>query len=434
MSYFFRRPSSLFHKICRASLPAVLVVCGLSGTPVMATPSRPVPRLLPTTVPPSYVVTSVEELTDRYESEQSQAFLRNSANTKAILVVAEPYEQTAWDRDVRQYLDGKVKFVLVQGRPAFITDDSSGIRSLIWFDRDRTFLSYSTGNDLATQRQLAEAVSRTDLSRSSFSLKSVPRGFKTVFTGPTRALSSGYSTVIYTSDPRNANSTLSIEVRRIDRRYVELFYLSPLAGTSEPITVQGKPGYRSTSVAGTKTIWYEDQPGLLVALSSSTMSDKAVLDVANSMTPTTEAAWTTVVQQAIDYNANVSVAPKLVGAGVVDSQVWTAQNAARANCLVFTVALTPFQTCVANPNVLGWSTIAVEGKPLVVGVASANVVAVVLKVNGREFSRAAVSPVIGQPTLRLFVFSLAADAPNVTITGLDVNGTEIQASTEPFSG
>jgi hypothetical protein len=424
----FRDSSTLFYRIYCGSLPAVLIVCGLSASPGMAATGKPVPRLLPTKVPASYVVTAVDDLADRYEVEQSQAFLRNAANTKAILVVAEPYEQTAWERDVRQFLDGKVKSVLVHGRRAFVMDDSSSVRSLIWFDRDRTFVSYSTGNDLVTQRQLAEAVLRTDTSRTSFTVKSVPPGLKTVFAGPTRLLSSGYSTVTYTSDPRNANSTLSIEVRRIDRRYVELVFLSPLVGTSEPITVHGKPGYRSTSVGGTTTIWYEDQPGLLVALSSSTLSDDAVISIANSVAPVTETAWKAVEQQAIDFTANISVSPKLVGAGVIDGQVWTAQNAARANCLVFTVALTPFQTCVANPGVLGWLTIAVEAKPLVVGVASANVVTAVLKVNGAEVSRAVVSPVIGQPTLRLFVFSVGADATNVTITGLDVNGSEILPS------
>jgi hypothetical protein len=429
MMQFIRRSSPRFRTHNNGSLLIALMI-GVTGAlcapPAGATLNSAVPRLLPTEIPPTYVVWSVDDSAGPTEVEQSQAFLRNAANDKAILVVSEPYERTSWDRDVRQFLDGKVKSVRINGRPAFVTDETNGIRSLLWFDRDRTFISYATGVDLAVQRRLAESVIRTEISRTSFTVRSLPRGFKMVFSGPTRALSSGHSTVTFVSDPRNARNSFTMEVRRVDRSYTELVYFSPLAGSSEPILVHGKSGYRTVSAGGTRTIWYEDQPGLLVAFSSNVMSDAEVITIANSVMPTTELLWKALEQQAIDLTTNLEVSPKLVGAGVVDGQPWTAQVAARKECLVFTVALTPVQTCVTDPNMLGWSKSLAGEKPLVVGVAAANVVTVVILVNGVEANRMGVSPVFGQPTLRLFVAPSPVGTSNVTVAGLDSNGAEIQ--------
>jgi hypothetical protein len=61
------------------------------------------------------------------------------------------------------------------------------------------------------------------------------------------------------------------------------------------------------------------------------------------------------------------------------------------------------------------------------------VTTVVLKNNGTDIARTAVSQAIGQPTLRLFVFSVPSNltgqsnATTLSVSGLDATGTEVQA-------
>ncbi len=408
-------------------LVTMIAASSISTIAQTATATGLLPRWFPTAVPASFVVTSAEEWPRTSETGQYQALLRNRANTQAVRVVADPYDRESWERDVRSYRDAKVKSVIVSRGPAFILDESSGIRTLTWFDRDRIFLSFATGLDLATHRRVAQSVARTDITTSSFQMRSTPRGLNLVFVGPTSALSDGFSVVTLLAQP---NKVLGVEVRRVDPRYVDVQYLNALAGTSTPITVNGKAGFRSLSVQGDTTLWYLVEPGVLVAFTSTTLSDAAIMEFAKSTARLPESSWTALQQQATDYSANMDVPREVVGAGVVDAQAWTAQVAARETCLVFTIALTPTQTCVTGPNMLGWSRTDVGGKPLAVGVAASNIATVVIKANGRELTRISVTPVINQPTLRLFVVAVPADA-DLTISGLDLNGTEIQTPLRP---
>jgi hypothetical protein len=415
------------------ALAALLTISGSFGLAPAAQAGPSLPRLVPTRVPASYVVASTDETTSPTDSEQFVSYSRDSSRTQAITTFSDPYEKKAWERDVKSFADAETKVLKVHGQKAYLIETGFKAHTLTWFEQGRLFNSYALNVEVATQRQAAEAIRLTSESKTSFAVKSTPRGLTMVFTGPVRALTSGYSLLTYISDPKGSRNRLYVEVRRADRRYQDLMYLNPIVGTSTPITIHGKSGFRSVSLAGGTTYWYEEEPGLLVLLSVDTLDDDAVVDVANSIMPTSESAWKALVQDGADFVANEGAPQDIVGAGVFSSQAWIAQAAAKSGCLVFTIALTPTQVCVKSPNSLGWTSVSVKDQSYVVGVTAANVTTVVLKNNGTDIARTAVSQAIGQPTLRLFVFSVPSNltgqsnATTLSVSGLDATGTEVQA-------
>ncbi len=424
-SYPFHQRQTVIRLRRAIALGLLTVGCVTSlTTPAYAST---LPRIVPTRVPSSYTVELVEETASPQETDQFVSYMHNAANDQAIATFADPYEKKAWDRDLVSYLDAETKVTKIRGQKAFVVETSSNTRMVTWFEHGRLFTSFSINVDITTQRRSADAIVITGTARASFVAKSAPKGLAMVYTGPMRALTSGYSTVTYVADPKNTHSHLYVDVRRIDPRYVDLMFLNPLAGTSTPISVNGKRGYSSVLLSGNTTVWYQEQPGLLVDVTSDVLTADALIDLANSMTPVDEASWKNIVQEAADFSANQQVPQDLVGAGIVDSQAWTAQVAARSGCLVFTLALTPTQACVKSPHVLGWSSVSVKDKTFAVGVTAANVATVVMKIGGVEVARSAVSAVIGEPTLRLFVLAIPANSTDVVMSGLDANGADIQS-------
>ncbi len=425
-----RRPSRSLRSLVLACVS--LVTIGLFATPAQALSS--VPRLIPSRVPASY---QVEEAFDRTEPENGTvwaAYLRNETNDRAIATFADAVSAKLQKELVKDLVGRKLKRVVVRKQKAFV-DQQGNQQVLYWFEKGRAFTSYAVNVELKTQVAAANGAIPTKTSPSSFVINSVPAGFVSIYNGLNASLRGSYSRIIYVEDPDNKHSHLIVEVTSVNRAYIDIYLLSPFVDDKRPITINGKAGYEYSTGSFT-SMWWEEQPGLLVEVTSADLSHDALVDVAASVAPSDETTWKALVTQADNFGSSAGVTPTvdtkgLVGAGMVEGEPWTAQLSAQPNCLVFGIGGSTSESCVKSPNALGWSAITVKTKNIAVGVAAANVTTVVVRVNGAEVSRAQVGIVSGQPLYRLFVVALPAGAVNATIAGLDAAGTEVQSAIGP---
>jgi hypothetical protein len=408
----------------KSVLACLVAVTGLVS---LASPASaaPVARLLPTRVPSAYVVEEVYEQEEPGTSDTYVSYVRDASNTKGVSVFAESFDAKRWKEASADFIKRKTPKTTVKGQRAFVETNGSQ-RIVYWFAQKRLFTSYGIGVNPKVQAAVNNSVVATKNGPSAFVIKAVPAGFEMVYTGLNAALRGSYSRLLYVADPENEHIHLIVEATSIDRRYIDVFLLSPFANPTVPATINGKAGYKSSG-SSYVTYWWEEQPGLLIEVTSSDLPDDALLDIAASIAPTDEAGWKTVVGQAENFGKSGSgpIAAGLVGAGMVEGEPWTAQFGTDQNCLVFGIAGTSTQACLKSPNALGWNVATVKGKTIAVGVAAANITTVVAKANGVEVARAQVGQVSGQPLYRLFVMPLAG-GPGVTVSGLDAAGTEVQ--------
>jgi hypothetical protein len=380
----------------KALLASVVTVIGVMS---LATPANaaPVARLLPTRVPSTYVIEEVSDQTEPSSSDTYLSYVRDASNTKGVSVFAETYDAKRWKEASKDFISRKAPRTTVKGQRAFVEINGSQ-RIVYWFAQKRLFTSYAIGVDAKVQAAVNNSVVATKAGPTAFTIKAVPAGFELVYSGLNASLRGSYSRLLYVSDPENEHIHLIVETTSIDRRYIDIFLL-------------------------------EEQPGLLIEVTSADLPDAALLDVAASVAPTDEAGWKAVVDQAENFGKSGSggaVPAGLVGAGMVEGEPWTAAFGTDQNCLVFGIGGTSTESCLKSPNALGWNVATVKGKSIAVGVAAANITTVVAKANGVEVARAQVGPVSGQPLYRLFVMPLPAGA-TVTMSGLDAAGTEVQA-------
>ncbi len=386
------------------------------------------PRFLPTRLPWSYVVESIEERTTPTGSIQFMSYMRSAANDKAIMILSDLYDLSSWKRDARYLTDQKTRTTVVHGKQAFILDSYEYNNQVItWFDQGRVFTSTSVNVDIKTQVRSANAVVVNAGSPTGFSVSAVPAGLSIVYTGLSDSLTKSLSSLLYVTDPKNVHAHISVEVRRIDRRYIDVALLNPIGGSSTAMTINGKAGYETRFLNGPATFWWEEQPGLIVSVYADNLDEGSMLDVANSISETDEESWKAIVEQTTDFSANIQTSAEIINAGMVDGQAWTAQLAAKQSCLVYIVALKPVQACVRNTNSLGWSVVKLKEKTFAAGVAAANIETIVAKVDGVEVFRGAVTAVTGQSLLKLFIFPISSNAGQVSIVGFDVNGKEVQS-------
>jgi hypothetical protein len=420
------RPSLSRRRLRHGAFVVVVAIGGVLCNSVPAQAQTSVPRFIPTRLPSSYSIEATDDVPS-LSTDQYVAYFHNDANNKAIATFSESYSNDSWKSTAKELTSSKTKTIKVHGQKAFI-ETRDGKRTLTWYEKNRLFTSYSVNIDLKIQQAFANASVATKSTSTSFVVKKPPTGFTMVFTGQTRELISGFSRLTYVSDPQQAHNHLYVEVLRIDKRYIDVFLLTPLLPASTAATVHEKPGYVTQSTDGTTQFWWEEQPGLLVEVSGSGISDTALLDIANSVAPTDEATWKALSTEVENSGGDPASTTELVGAGMVDTQPWTTQLSSKPNCLVFTIADSSTEACVKSPNSLGWTPVTVKDKSYGVGVAAGNVVTVVALVNAVEVSRAQVGPVVGQPLYRLFVVALPTPTTDVTLIGLDASGKEVQAA------
>ncbi len=384
-----------------------------------------VPRLIPSRIPTGYVI---EEVVDNQEPSSNPSFVtyfRSDSNDAALAVFGEPFTSSDWKELAKQFKADKYTKTTIKGKLAFISPSGPN-RAIFWFSGKQLYTSYSFNVDLKTDKVVNASVKETRGASGSFRAKG-PAGFSQVYSGPVAALRGSYSRLMFVIDASGAHNHLIVEVTSIDRRYIDMYLLSPLVSPTTQATVNGKPAYK-TVTESYSTYWWEQEPGLLVEVTGSAMADAALLDVANSVAPAPEAAFESFKVEAESATSQPeAVSPDLVGAGMVGVDPWTAQLATQPNCLVFTMGGVQTSACLKGTNSLGWSKATVApDKLFVVGVAAANVATIVVRSNGAEVGRAQVNPVVGQPTLRSFVASIPAGAGDVTVSGLDVAGNEVQ--------
>jgi hypothetical protein len=410
----------------KALLASVVTVIGVMSLATPAT-AAPVARLLPTRVPSTYVIEEVSDQTEPSSSDTYLSYVRDASNTKGVSVFAETYDAKRWKEASKDFTSRKAPRTTVKGQRAFVEVNGSQ-RIVYWFAQKRLFTSYAVGVDAKVQAAVNNSVVATKAGPTAFTIKALPAGFELVYSGLNASLRGSYSRLLYVSDPDNEHIHLIVEATSIDRRYIDVFLLSPFSPGVTPATINGKAGYK-TSGSSYTSYWWEEQPGLLIEVTSADLPDAALLDVAASVAPTDEAGWKAVVDQAENFGKSGgggAVPAGLVGAGMVEGEPWTAAFGTDQNCLVFGIGGTSTEACLKSPNALGWNAATVKGKSIAVGVAAANITTVVAKANGVEVARAQVGPVSGQPLYRLFVMPLPAGAA-ITVSGLDAAGTEVQA-------
>jgi hypothetical protein len=408
-------------RVLVASLTAAVGALSLAAPAGAAS----VARLLPTRLPATYVIEEVLDQTEPQTSATYMSYVRDASNTQGVSVFAEPFDAARWKEASKDFISRKAPRTTVKGQRAFVENNGNS-RIVYWFSQKRLFTSYSVGVTPKVHAAVNNSVVATKNGPSAFVIKAVPAGFQSVYTGPNAALRGSYSRLLYVSDPDNEHIHLIVEATSIDRRYIDVFLLSPFVTGVTPATINGKAGYKVASSSYT-TFWWEEQPGLLIEVTSADLPEAALLDVAASVAPTDEPGWQAVVTQAENFGKTGSgpLATGLVGAGMVEGEPWTAQFGTDQNCLVFGIGGASTEACLKSPNALGWNAATVKGKSVAVGIAAANITTVVAKANGVEVARAQVGPVSGQPLYRLFVMPLPAGAA-VTVSGLDAAGTEVQ--------
>jgi hypothetical protein len=422
-------------------ITVVLVMVFGFVQPAQAAPS--VPRLIPSRLPAGFQVEMADDNTGPSSSPLWMTFFKSEANDKAVAIFADPMTAADQKDQKKNFIEKKLKQVTVKKSKGFL-DTSGKMRLLYWFEKGRLMTGYAVGVDVKTQVAFANAVALTKQSGTSFTTRATPAGFVNVFNGLSASLRGSYSRIIYVNDPNDKHEHLIVEVTSIDRRYLDTYFLSPFVSNPVPVNVNGKSAYQYTTEDYT-SIWWEEQPGLLVEVSAPNLTPEALLDVASSVVPSDETAWAELVKQAeaLSSSGSGEATPTggLVGAGMIDGDPWTAQLSSSPNCVAFAIGTATTDACVKSPNALGWSFMSVKAatspaaKSIAVGVAAANVATVVAKLNGVEVGRSPVGTVSGQPLYRIFVLLLPANTPagalTVTISGLDAAGNEVQPPVGP---
>ena len=393
-----------------------------------------VPRFLPAKVPAGYAYSDFIDRTTPSSTIRFMRYMRNGANTAAAVVLAEPGQRADWDSFARVLKSAGYRATKVKGLVAYsITRD--GVRSYYWFEKNRIMTSRAINVPLAAHTALNASVVVSKLPDASFSLRKEPAGLGTVYSGSSAALIGSYSRIYWADQQDNE---LTLDVSSVDRRAFEIYLLSPFVnyGTT---TVKGKPAYvieEDTYIE----VWWEEQPGLLVEVSADDLTAAALVEFADSLASTDEAAWQTFVSTPTSGSGSGSggagglggAADAIVGAGMADGVPWTAKVGPNASCLVFTISAQPAQACIKAPNSFGWNTISVGGKTFAVGVTAANIATVVVKSSsGAEIARTPVGPVANQPVLRLFVVAIPPGTTGAVAAGLDAAGAEVSPAIAP---
>jgi hypothetical protein len=408
-------------------LIALLSVLGLGAVPASA--QSPVPRLVPTRVPAGFTLADYADRPRPPSLIRYIRYFRDEANQRAIYVSAEPSQKSDWDSLVRALRSADatpVKIRTLRGYARTV----DGVTVVWWFDKNRILTLSSINIPAKAAVAAAAAATVTRLPDASFNLSRVPAGMGLVYAGTFAGLFGSYSRLTYLNGDRDE---IDIEISALDRRAIDIFLLSPFV-TYGTTTVNGKPAYVIEDSDQTE-VWWEEQPGLLVEVTSDALSPAALVDVAASVAPTDEASWQALVAAAGQAstgsggtgasNPGAPPASELLGAGMVDGLPWTASAGSGPACLNFSAGGVAAEACVKAPNSLGWTVIAANGKSYAFGVAAANITTAVARANNVEVGRAAVGTVAKQPLLRLFVVPLTAGPTGVTIAGLDAAGVEV---------
>jgi hypothetical protein len=416
------QPSSSRQRIKRLIAVGAAVVAFSGATIAPASAADPVPRFLPAKVPSGYSYTDYLDRTTPSSTIRFIRYLRNGTNTAAAVLFAEPAQKSDWDSFARILKGANFKATKVKALPAY-TDFREGVRTFYWFEKNRIITSRTVNVATKVHVSINTSVVVSKLPDASFSLKKEPAGFATVYAGSTAALVGSFSRMYWTDSNDNE---LSLDVSSIDRRAIEVYFLSPFV-TYGTTVVRGKPAYVIEESSYVE-VWWEEQPGLLMEVSADDLTASALVEFADSIAPTDEATWQTFVKATPDPSKGGTTAAggaDIVGAGMADGVPWTARPGESASCLQFNVGAVANQACVKAPNSLGWAIVTSNGKTFVVGVAAANVATVsVRSTDGTELAKGPVGQVANNAVLRLFVVPLPV-GPAATVSGLDAAGAVV---------